>query len=73
MTKIDLKHSFSEKVGFRGGRPHYAYLGILTGPALGRALRQAEALASGQTRAHPGCCQGVREVQFGSKIGTNFN
>ena len=45
MTKIDLKQCFSIKVDFRGGRPLYAYSGILTGPALGRALRQAEGLA----------------------------
>ena len=65
MTEIDLKYIFSKKVDFRGGRPHYAYSSIMTGPALGRALRQAEGLASGQAQAHPSCRQVVREVQCG--------
>ena len=69
MSKIDLKHTFSKKVDFRGGRPHYAYPSIVTGAA----LRQAEGLASGQAQAHPSCRQVVREVQFGLKIATNFN
>ena len=37
MAKIDLKERFSIKIDFRGGRPLYAYTGLVTGPALGRA------------------------------------
>ena len=49
MTKIDLKQRFLIKVDFRGGRPLYAYPGLLTA----MAAAMASAVAIGQARSSP--------------------